>query len=77
MQKNGDGDSQNSGSNKQLQKLESQVTSENLPKNVCMQLYNLMTKVVEDDVNPKTVNAACSCASEIHKILKLNHDMSK
>lgn len=76
MQKNGDGDSQNSGSNKQLQKLESQVTSENLPKNVCMQLYNLMTKVVEDDVNPKTVNAACSCASEIHKILKLNHDMS-
>lgn len=53
------------------------VTSENLPLNVSMQLYRLMTKVVEDEVSPKTVNAACACASEIHKIIKLNLEMRK
>ncbi len=77
MQKNGDGGNQNLDSKKQLQNAENQVTSENLPKNVCMQLYNLMNKVVHNDVNPKTVSAACACASEIHKILKLNHEMKK
>lgn len=77
MQENGGQNNQGLDSKKQLQTLESQVTSQNLPKNVSMQLYSLMTKVVEDDLNPKTVSAACQCASEIHKILKLNHDMSK
>jgi hypothetical protein len=46
-----------------------------LLKNVSMQLYELMKKVVKDDVNPKTVSAACNCASEIHKMLKLNRDI--
>jgi hypothetical protein len=42
-----------------------------------MRLYELMTKVVQDDVNPKTVHAACACAAEIHKILRLNLEMKK
>lgn len=75
MEKNGDTNSHSSASEKQLQNAEIQVTSENLPRDVCMQLYNLMKQVVCDDINPKTVNAACGCASEIHKILKLNKEM--
>lgn len=64
-------------SDKKLPQPSAQATSENLPKNVSMQLYSLMQKVVENDVNPKTVGAACACASEIHKILKLNLEMKK
>lgn len=60
-----------------LQRHEDLVTSESLPKNVSMQLYKLMKKVVENEVNPKTVGAACSCAAEICKILKLNHEIRK
>jgi hypothetical protein len=52
-------------------------TSKSLPESVSMQLLGLMKKVVEDGVNPKTVNAACQCASEIHKILRLNFEMQK
>lgn len=59
-----------------LQKLEDLETSKNLPLNVSMQLYALMKKVVEKEVNPKTVSAACQCASEIHKIIKLNMSIS-
>jgi len=77
MQDNGDENNQPSDLEKRSEIVKTPVTSENLPQNVCMQLYCLMNKVVEDDVNPKTVNAACSCASEIHKILKLNHEMSR
>lgn len=77
MRKNGEGNNRRSVSEKKLPKLDDQVTSEDLPKHVCMQLYGLMNRVVKDDVNPKTVSAACSCASEIHKILKLNHEISR
>lgn len=28
-------------------------------------------------MNPKTVHAACACAAEIHKILKLNLEMKR
>lgn len=59
----------------QNQEKDSQSTS--LPYTVSMQLVNLMQKVVEDEVSPKTVGAACQCASEIHKILKLNFEMKK
>lgn len=58
-------------------KQESQETSKNLPQSVSMQLLGLMKQVVADEVNPKTVNAACQCASEIHKILRLNFEMQK
>jgi hypothetical protein len=51
--------------------------SENLPKNVSLKLYELMIKVVESEVNPKTVQAACACATEIHRMLKLNLEIKK
>lgn len=53
------------------------VTSADLPKSVSLQLYRLMNKVVEDDVNPKTVQAACACATEIHRMLKLNLEIKR
>ena len=60
-----------------LHQQEGVVTSENLPKNVCLKLYSLMKEVVTEDVTPKTVSAACNCAAEISKLLRLNHDISK
>lgn len=72
MPKNGDADNQLSDSEKQLTMQEKQETYENLPVSVSLQLLELMKKVVSKEVNPQTVNAACNCASEIHKILKLS-----
>lgn len=64
-------------SEQQSHTLENQGTSENLSSTVAKQLLNLMTKVTEDDVNPSTVNAACNCASEISKIIRLNLELKK
>ena len=58
-----------------LEKQNEQVTSENLPKKLCMQLHSLMIDVTKKEVTPDSVRAACLCASEIHKILKLNHEI--
>lgn len=52
-------------------------TSKNLPKNVSLKLFELMNKVVSDRVTPQTVDAACKCASEIHKILKFNLEVMR
>lgn len=60
-----------------LPKLDEQVTSENLPKNVSLQLYELMKQVVADEVTPGTVNAACNCATAIHKFLKFNEELKR
>lgn len=68
---------QGSVSEVKLQTPGAPATSENLPKNVSMRLYELMTTVVSQEVTPSTVHAACACASEIHKILKLNLDMKR
>lgn len=68
---------QSSASEKKLQKQDAVGTSDSLPKSVSEQLLGLMQKVVEEDVNPQTVSAACKCASEIHKMLKLNLEMKK
>jgi hypothetical protein len=48
-----------------------------LPQSVSMQLLNLMKTVVKEEVNPSTVKAACQCASEIHKMLKLNLELKR
>jgi hypothetical protein len=64
-------------SGKQLEKPESPETSASLSRDLAMQLLTLMKRVTASDVTPSTVNAACNCASEIHKILRLNHEMKK
>lgn len=49
--------------------------SEILSRDLANQLLGLMKQVTAKEVSPGTVNAACACASEIHKILKLNFQM--
>lgn len=80
MRKNGEEETQVSVSEKQLSKPENQVvpsTSETLSQSVGLYLYEMMRAVTKDDVNPQTVNAACKCAEEIHKVLRLNFDIKK
>jgi len=72
MPENGEDDNQLLASEKPLTLQENQETFENLPMSVSLQLLGLMKKVVAKEINPETVNAACNCASEIHKILKLS-----
>ena len=64
-------------SGQKLLKQENLTTSENLPKSVSLKLYELMNSVVEQEVNPRTVSAACACATEIHRMLKLNLEIRK
>ena len=59
---------------KQLEKKES---SESLSRNLSLELLQLMKDVTRTEVSAETVNAACNCASQIHKILRLNLDMKK
>lgn len=42
-----------------------------LSVNLARHLFELSKNVVKDDVNPKTVAAACNCAGQIHKLLSL------
>jgi len=77
MPENTDARAQSLGLEKKSQKPNEPVTSENLPKNVSMQLFKLMNQVVDSDVNPTTVKAACACAQEIHRMLKLNLDIRR
>lgn len=76
-QENGEGGNLSLVSGKPSETLLKTEISQNLPKCVSMQLYDLMVKVVEDNISPATVNAACNCASAIHKMLKFNLDNQK
>ncbi len=53
------------------------VTSEDLPRSVSIQLYGLMNEVTRESVTPQSVAAACKCAAEIQKMLKINLEMMK
>jgi len=77
MQKNGDQDSQPQDLEKQLLKPAEQVTSQSLPQSVSVQLVALMKQVVEKEVNPTTVRAACECARTVNELLKTNLEMIK
>ncbi len=77
MQKNTENEIQPSDLKRQLLEQEKPETSESLPQSVSMQLLNLMKTVVKEEVNPSTVKAACQCASEIHKMLKLNLELKR
>lgn len=68
---------QHSVSDKKLQTVKNQETSENLSKSVATRLLDLMNDVNKDDVTPESVNAACNCAAQIHKILRLNFDIKR
>lgn len=49
----------------------------NLSMSIAEHLLDLMKSVTKDSVSPKTVNAACQCASELHKLMKLNLEMRR
>lgn len=72
MPANGEENNQLLDLGQQSLKQKEEVTFENLPVSVSLQLLDLMKKVVSKEINPQTVSAACNCASEIHKILKLS-----
>lgn len=64
-------------SEKQLAKPQEQATSQSLPQSVSVQLVDLMRKVVEKEVSPTTVRAACECARTVNELLKTNLEMIK
>ncbi len=49
----------------------------NLSTTVAEHLLSLMFKVTNDDVTPQSVDAACKCAKEIHKIIQMNLNFSR
>lgn len=77
MQKNGVEKIQSSDLETKSELQDVQGTSENLLKNVSLQLFSMMQSVTKTEINPNTVNAACNCASEIHKLLKFNLEMKR
>lgn len=48
-----------------------------LSRDLARHLLDLSKKVTEKAVTPKTVNAACQCAAELYKIMKLNWEMKR
>lgn len=54
---------------------EERVTLGPLSKDLSIHLLNLAKKVTENEITPKTVSAACQCAAELYKIMKLNWEM--
>lgn len=49
----------------------------NLSMSIAEHLLDLMKSVTKEKVNPRTVNAACQCASELHKLMKLNLEIRR
>lgn len=52
-----------------------QEESSQLSKNLSLFLMDLIKDVNEDGVTPMTVDASCSAANAIYKILRLNFEM--
>jgi len=77
MQETGVQNNQPPNSEKQLAKQPEQVTSQSLPFSVSTQLVALMKQVVEKEVTPTTVRAACECARTVNELLKTNLEMIK
>lgn len=48
-----------------------------LSRNIAEHLLHLMKEVTKKEVSPKTVNAACQCAAELYKVMKLNIELAK
>lgn len=77
MLDDGEQDSHSLDSEKPLLTQSEPVNSANLPKNVSLQLWHLMNEITKSEITPATVNAACNCASSIHKFLKLNLELKR
>lgn len=60
---------------KSLNASEANMTLGPLSKDLATHLLSLSKQVVAKEITPKTVNAACQCASELYKIMKLNWEM--
>jgi len=56
---------------------EKQDASTNLMMDLGDELLGLVKKVTATEITPQTVNAACNCAGEINKLLKLNFEMKR
>lgn len=52
--------------------VEGKSQSPSLSVSVSQHLLKLMQEVTANEINPKTVNAACNCATAIHKFITLN-----
>ena len=72
-----EGKTQDLESKGSLQKQGGPVTSKNLSVSLGIKLMSLIDEVTDQNVNPQTVRAACDCANEIHKILRLNYDIKR
>lgn len=48
-----------------------------LSRNLAEHLLMLAKKVTEGKITSKKVSAACQCASELHKIMRLNWEMKR
>ncbi len=66
-----------SASKQKSQELEKQETSQNLLRDVTLNLYGLMQSVTKEQISPRSVDTACNCAKQIHKLLELNYKISK
>ena len=62
---------------KLIQQENKTVTLGPLSKELSLHLLKLAKQVTESEVTPQTVNAACQCAAELYKIMKLNWEMKR
>jgi hypothetical protein len=59
-----------------LQKTDNSI-SKTLSRNIAEHLLDLMRAVTKEEINPKTVSAACNCANQLYKIMTLNLKIRK
>jgi len=77
MQKQKDASNQLSDCAKPSAKPVVMETSSNLNLDLSKRLLNLFDSVTQGPMDIAKVSAACNCASEIHKLLRLNFDMKR
>lgn len=77
MQENTGVEIQDSVSEVSSQKPSESEGSMNLLQDVTLNLFSLMNEVTRKKINTDTVNVACNCAKQIHKLLELNYRITK
>lgn len=51
--------------------------SQNLSKELCLKLVQMIDKITEGELTTDKVNSACLAANQIHKLLDLNYKIKK